>query len=170
MITSILKDEAARAHEFWSIHTLSMWDQLLPNGTPPEVAAKTGTTDKCVDNWTIGYTPDVVVGTWAGNADNSPMVNSIGITGAAPIWHSIIEYVSGYCDTGADQIPCPHLDFNFPDHVFPPAPEGVIKAPVNTVNGLAGAGYPSWMLQGEEPQQSGLVPGNTGGNGGNPTH
>jgi membrane peptidoglycan carboxypeptidase len=157
MITSILKDESARYPEFLNDHVLSMWDQTLPDGTHPEVAAKTGTTDNFTDNWVMGYTPDVVVGVWAGNADNSPMVNSIGITGAAPIWHSIIEYASGYCNTTTDDIPCPSLDFHFSDHTFPPAPQGVVQASVNTVNGLAGAGYMSWMLDGEQPQQSGFT-------------
>ncbi len=61
-----------------------------------EVAAKTGTTDNFIDNWTIGYTPDIVVGVWTGNANYTAFGRSvIGITGAAPIWHSIIERVSG---------------------------------------------------------------------------
>jgi membrane carboxypeptidase/penicillin-binding protein PbpC len=172
MITSILKDESARAPEFGNDHVLSMWDQTLPDGTHPEVATKTGTTDNFTDNWAIGYTPDVVVGVWTGNADNSPMVNSIGITGAAPIWHSIIEYVSGYCNTATDQIPCPKLDFNFSDRAFPAANQvgHVVQASVNTVNGLAGSGYMSWMLEGEQPQQSGLITKSGNGNGnGTPT-
>jgi membrane peptidoglycan carboxypeptidase len=178
MITSILKDESARYPEFENDHVLSMWDQTaLPNGKPlppnlphPEVAAKTGTTDNFTDNWTLGYTPDVVAGVWTGNADNSPMINSIGITGAAPIWHSIIEYVSGYCNVDTDNIPCPHHDFDFADKdpAFPPPPQGVVQSYVNTVNGLAGSGYYSWMLQGEQPQQSGLTT-NNGNNNGTPT-
>ena len=163
MITSILKDESARYPEFLNDHVLSMWDQTLPDGTHPEVATKTGTTDNFTDNWAMGYTPDVVVGVWTGNADNSPMVNSIGITGAAPIWHSIIEYVSGYCNTATDNISCPPLDFHFPDHTFPPAPQGVVQAAVNTANGLAGSGYMSWMLDGEQPQQSGFTTENGNG-------
>jgi membrane peptidoglycan carboxypeptidase len=178
MITSILKDESARYPEFQNDHVLSMWDQTtqpngqaLPGGIPhPEVATKTGTTDNFTDNWTLGYTPDVVVGVWTGNADNSPMVNSIGITGAAPIWHSIIEYVSGYCNTATDQIPCPPLDLHFSDRAFPPPPQGVVQSSVNTVNGLAGSGYLSWMLDGEQPQQSGLTARSGNGNGnGTPT-
>jgi membrane peptidoglycan carboxypeptidase len=165
MITSILKDESARFPEFENDHVLSMWDQWLSDGTHPEVAAKTGTTDNFTDNWTFGYTPDVVVGVWTGNADNSPMVNSIGITGAAPIWHSIIEYVSGFCNTATDNIPCPKLDFKFSDRTFPPPPQGVVQSSVNTANGLAGSGYLSWMLQGEQPQQSGLIANNGNGNG-----
>ena len=54
-------------------------------------AAKTGTTESFTDNWTVGYTPQIVTGVWAGNADRSPMQNVIGITGAAPIWHQYME-------------------------------------------------------------------------------
>lgn len=54
-------------------------------------AAKTGTTNSFTDNWTEGYTPQIVTGVWAGNADRSPMVNVIGVTGAAPIWHDYME-------------------------------------------------------------------------------
>ena len=42
----------------------------------------------------MGYTPYLTVGTWAGNSDNSVMKGAIGITGAAPIWHDIMEYAS----------------------------------------------------------------------------
>lgn len=56
-----------------------------------EVAVKTGTTDDKRDNWTIGWTPNVLVATWVGNNDNSPMGNvASGVTGAAPIWRRII--------------------------------------------------------------------------------
>jgi membrane peptidoglycan carboxypeptidase len=54
-------------------------------------AAKTGTTNDWTDNWTLGYTPQLVTGVWVGNADRSPMINVIGITGAAPIWHTYME-------------------------------------------------------------------------------
>ncbi len=58
-----------------------------------QVAAKTGTTSNYVDVWTIGYTPFVVVGVWAGNNDNSPINKKSGIGLAAPIWRKIIEKV-----------------------------------------------------------------------------
>ncbi|MGH2448630.1 MAG: transglycosylase domain-containing protein [Chloroflexota bacterium] len=54
-------------------------------------AAKTGTTNDWTDNWTVGYVPQLVTGVWTGNADRSPMVNVIGVTGAAPIWHNYME-------------------------------------------------------------------------------
>jgi membrane carboxypeptidase/penicillin-binding protein PbpC len=56
-------------------------------------AVKTGTTTDWRDNWTVGYAPSLVVGVWAGNADNSPMRHVSGVTGAAPIWHDFMEEV-----------------------------------------------------------------------------
>jgi membrane peptidoglycan carboxypeptidase len=58
-------------------------------------AAKTGTTNDWTDNWTVGYTPQIVTGVWTGNADHTPMVNVIGITGAAPIWQQYMEGAFG---------------------------------------------------------------------------
>ena len=50
-------------------------------------AVKTGTSQNFDDNWTVGYTSDFAVGVWAGNDDNSPMINVTGVDGAGPIWH-----------------------------------------------------------------------------------
>ena len=47
-------------------------------------SVKTGTTDDVKDNWTVGYTRNVAVGVWVGNNNGDPMVNSSGLTGAAP--------------------------------------------------------------------------------------
>lgn len=58
------------------------------------VAVKTGTTDDKRDNWTVGYTPSVVVGVWVGNNDNSVMDPKLasGVTGAAPIWNRVMRF------------------------------------------------------------------------------
>ncbi|MEK9185044.1 MAG: hypothetical protein AAB866_02675, partial [Patescibacteria group bacterium] len=49
------------------------------------------TTDDKRDNWAIGWTPSILVATWVGNNDNSPMGNvASGVTGATPIWRRII--------------------------------------------------------------------------------
>ena len=56
------------------------------------VAAKTGTTNEFRDGWTIGYTPSLAVGVWAGNNDNSPMVTGAdGVNVAAPIWRTFLD-------------------------------------------------------------------------------
>lgn len=82
LITSILSDDAARIPAFGE-------DSVLQLDRP--AAAKTGTTTDFRDNWTIGYTPDLAVGVWAGNANNAPMYRVTGITGAGPIWHDFME-------------------------------------------------------------------------------
>lgn len=82
LVTDILADNAARIPAFGESSPLVL--------TRP-AAAKTGTTTDWRDNWTVGYTPDLVVGVWVGNSDNSPMGNVSGIQGAAPIWHELME-------------------------------------------------------------------------------
>lgn len=160
LISSILSDNPARAIEFSGDPVLTMqdWDSR-------DVAAKTGTTDNFQDNWTLGYTPDVVVGVWSGNANGDFLKNVVGITGAAPIWHDVIEYASGRCfpkTFAGDWSSCGDLKFA-PDQFIPPP--GVIQQAVNTINGLAGSGHIDWMLDGEQPQQSGLTSTSTNGNG-----
>jgi len=155
LMSTILSDNPARAIEFAGDPVLTMqdWDNR-------PVAAKTGTTENFQDNWTLGYTPDLVVGVWSGNANGDYLRNVVGITGAAPIWHDVIEYASGRCIAGCG-------DLKFPADQFVPPP-GVIQQSVNTVNGLAGSGYLSWMLESDKPQQSGIIT-NTGNGNGTPT-
>lgn len=83
LITSILSDAKARAPMFG---TNSILNLSFP------AAVKTGTTNDYRDNWTIGYTPDLAVGVWVGNADYTPMINTSGVSGAAPIWAKFMEY------------------------------------------------------------------------------
>jgi penicillin-binding protein 1C len=54
------------------------------------VAVKTGTSQGYHDNWTIGFTRAVTVGVWVGNFDRTPLVDSSGVTGAAPIFHAVM--------------------------------------------------------------------------------
>jgi membrane peptidoglycan carboxypeptidase len=82
LISSILSDNQARTPAFGANSVLKM---------PFEAAVKTGTTNDFRDNWTLGFTPDLAVGVWVGNADNSPMIDSTGLTGAAPIWSQFMQ-------------------------------------------------------------------------------
>jgi membrane peptidoglycan carboxypeptidase len=77
LISDILADSQTRSWMFGNNSVLNL---------PFKAAVKTGTTNDFKDNWTIGYTPDLVVGVWIGNADYSSMVNTTGVSGAAPIW------------------------------------------------------------------------------------
>ncbi|MCB9146761.1 MAG: penicillin-binding protein [Anaerolineales bacterium] len=87
LISSILSDNEARNFTFGRNSALNLSFQ---------VAAKTGTTNDIRDNWTMGYTPDLVTGVWVGNADYTPMINSSGLSGAAPVWSQFMEYAVPY--------------------------------------------------------------------------
>jgi len=79
-ISNILSDAEAR------VPAISLGSRLELKGRP--VAAKTGTTQEARDGWTVGYTPQLSVGVWTGNNDNTPMVGTAaGYYTAAPIWH-----------------------------------------------------------------------------------
>ena len=92
LMSSILSDNDARAPMFGHNSLLNL---------PFQVAAKTGTTNDFRDNWTLGYTPDLVTGVWVGNADYTPMVNTTGLTGAAPIWSSFMQFAVPYVTNNA---------------------------------------------------------------------
>ncbi|OGC84451.1 hypothetical protein A3F55_00585 [Candidatus Adlerbacteria bacterium RIFCSPHIGHO2_12_FULL_53_18] len=57
-----------------------------------DVAIKTGTTNDYRDAWTIGYTPNLVVGTWAGNNDNTSMEKRVSGFIVGPIWSEFMKY------------------------------------------------------------------------------
>ena len=60
------------------------------------VAAKTGTTNEFRDGWTMGYTPSLAVGVWAGNNNNASMkIGADGINVAAPIWRKFMDFALG---------------------------------------------------------------------------
>ncbi len=82
LMASILSDNEARAPMFGRNSMLSL---------PFPAAAKTGTTNDFRDNWTMGFTPDLAVGVWVGNADYTPMQNTTGLSGAAPIWSQFMQ-------------------------------------------------------------------------------
>jgi membrane peptidoglycan carboxypeptidase len=84
LITSILSDLEARRPAFGTAaELLSLPDR--------PAAAKTGTTNDNRDGWTLGYTPDLAVGVWVGNADYTAMQDVAGSVGAAPIWHNVMQ-------------------------------------------------------------------------------
>lgn len=82
LISDILADNAARAPAFGESSVLKL---------SRPAAVKTGTTTDFRDNWTVGYTPQIVAGVWVGNADGQPMQRISGVTGAGPIWHDFME-------------------------------------------------------------------------------
>lgn len=92
IITDILDDDEARVPAMGRNSALEL---------PFPAAAKTGTTNDFRDNWTIGYTPGVVVGVWMGNSRGEPMIDSSGLRGAAPVWQQVMETI--HADEGMMQ-------------------------------------------------------------------
>jgi len=93
MMTNVLSDNTSRIPEFFDCNVLQLYSNSQSDcwngnrGVVRPAAAKTGTTNDFRDNWTVGYTTDFVMGVWAGNDDNTPMIDVTGVQGAAPIWH-----------------------------------------------------------------------------------
>ncbi|RME78642.1 MAG: PBP1A family penicillin-binding protein, partial [Chloroflexi bacterium] len=131
LITDILSDNYARRSTF---------GENSPLRLSRPAAAKTGTTQDWRDNWTVGYTPDVVVGVWVGNADNEPMRHVTGVTGAAPIWHDVME----------------ELHKGRPVRTFS-RPDGIVEQTVCADNGLLPASPDE-----SEPVRKTLAPGSIG--------
>jgi penicillin-binding protein 1A len=119
MITNVLSDNESRTFEFGKCSALYLYSNTQSQcyaGNPGPIrpaAAKTGTSTDFRDNWTVGYTSDYVVGVWAGNNDNTPMVNVTGVDGAGPIWHDTMLML----EQGRPIVP------------FPAAQPGVVKKP-----------------------------------------
>ena len=90
-LTNIMSDNKARTFIFGDKTPL-----VLDDGTPAKnnrpAAAKTGTTQNWHDAWTIGFTPSLAAGVWAGNNDGTLLYpGSDGVFAAAPIWHDFME-------------------------------------------------------------------------------
>jgi len=87
LVTQILSSSELRAPIFGSSLPLTVY-----NGY--DVALKTGTSGDHRDAWVVGYTPFLVVGAWAGNNDNTPMIRQgSSILAAVPIWNLFLRDV-----------------------------------------------------------------------------
>jgi len=84
LISDILSDREARSATFGLENPLStrFW-----------TAVKTGTSKDMRDNWCIGYSSKYTVGVWTGNFSGEPMWNVSGVTGAAPIWTEMMDFL-----------------------------------------------------------------------------
>lgn len=118
LTNSILSDNDARTPMFGVDSVLNL---------PFMVAVKTGTTNDYRDNWTLGYTPDIAIGVWVGNADYTPMESMTGVTGAAPIWAQAIK------------VAIQELTGNNPSSFFPPS--GIVE---KVICGVSGAEPSEW--------------------------
>ena len=82
-VTDILSDNDSRAPAY------GLRSPLYFDGF--QVAAKTGTTNNSRDAWIVGYTPNIVVGSWVGNNDNTPMVKKTAGFIVAPMWNEFMS-------------------------------------------------------------------------------
>ncbi|MGB8984098.1 MAG: penicillin-binding protein 1C [Anaerolineales bacterium] len=133
LISDILSDDAARAAGFGPDSTLKL---------DRPAAVKTGTTTNFHDNWTIGYTPELVVGVWVGNSGHEAMHNVTGLTGAAPIWNEVMR----------------GLLQGRPDRPFE-RPDGLTQVEVCALSGLLPTSAcphtrTEWFIAGTEPMQT----------------
>lgn len=104
-ISHILSDNAARAPVYGANSLLFFNDK--------QVAAKTGTTNSFRDVWIIGYTPNMVVGTWSGNNDNTPIASEFAGSVLAPMWRStMVEALNTVPDIN---FPLPNEDVSVTD-------------------------------------------------------
>ena len=84
LISDILSDPEAREAAFGRYGPLEL---------PFPTAVKTGTSKDYRDNWAVGYTPRHTVAVWVGNFDGSPMQKVSGVSGAGPLFKSIMTLV-----------------------------------------------------------------------------
>ena len=84
IVDDILADRSARSTTFGlgNILETRYWSGV-----------KTGTSKDMRDNWCVGFSEHYTVGVWIGNDSGQPMWDVSGVTGAAPIWHSVMDYL-----------------------------------------------------------------------------
>ncbi len=125
IVSDILSDREARSLTFGYENPLAtrFW-----------AAAKTGTSKDMRDNWCLGYSRDYTVGVWIGNFSGSSMWNVSGVSGAAPLWHEIMNYLHRSTPSRPPEVP---------GGVAVAAPTG----------GRDGTGREEWFIKGTEPQQ-----------------
>lgn len=123
IISDILSDRESRSNTFGLENPLStrFWS-----------AVKTGTSKDMRDNWCIGYSSEYTVGVWVGNFSGEPMWNVTGITGAAPIWTEIMDW----------------LQRNQINHPIKP-PSGLIAKQIEFPQ--LGLSRKEWFIKGTEP-------------------
>ncbi|MBU1130913.1 PBP1A family penicillin-binding protein [Patescibacteria group bacterium] len=143
MVTNILSDNEARAFIFGASNYLTIGDR--------PVAAKTGTTNDYRDAWTLGYTPQVAVGVWVGNNDNSEMKRgAAGGTVAAPIWNKFIK--EAVADLPAESFKSPSYDI--PDKPMLGGNASGVKVKIDKMSGLLATEYtPQHLVEEKTFQQ-----------------
>ncbi|GAB3625666.1 penicillin-binding protein 1C [Pandoraea terrae] len=130
IVADMLADRHARTRTFGldSPLTTRFWS-----------AVKTGTSKDMRDNWAIGFSRRYTVGVWVGNADGAPMWDVSGVTGAAPIWHRIMEVLHRHTQSPA-----------------PVAPSGVVRQAIH-YSGDVEPAREEWFLDGTAQSEFALA-------------
>ena len=134
LVGDILADRAARAGSFG----LESW-----LATPYWSAAKTGTSKDMRDNWCAGYSRRFTVAVWVGNASGEAMHDVSGISGAAPVWREVMDWLQRGDATGRGRM----------DSLAPTPPAGVIARTVRFEPVAGSRAEPlrrEWFLAGTE--------------------
>ena len=84
IVSDILADREARSSTFGLENSLA---------TKYWSAVKTGTSKDMRDNWCVGYSSRYTVGVWVGNYSGESMWNVSGVSGAAPVWYELMNYL-----------------------------------------------------------------------------
>ena len=119
IVSDILADRASRSATFGLENSLATryWS-----------AVKTGTSKDMRDNWCVGYTRRFTVGVWVGNTSGMPMRDVSGVTGAAPVWLDVMNYL--HDRFGSDAVARPaqivSSEVRFPNSLEPPRREWFI--------------------------------------------
>ncbi len=130
IVANILADRGARAMTFGLENPLA---------TRVWTAAKTGTSKDMRDNWCIGFSNRYTVGVWVGNFDGEPMRDVSGVSGAAPVWRDLMDYL--------------HMGSGSPS---PRAPHGIVAQETHFTPPIESARI-EWYLAGTETDEMRLV-------------
>jgi penicillin-binding protein 1C len=131
IVGDILSDRAARSVTF------GLKNELATNFWS---AVKTGTSKDMRDNWCLGYSDRYTVGVWVGNFNGQSMWDVSGVSGAAPVWRDVMDY----------------LHHGQPSRA-PAAPPGVVRKQVAWQPALESP-RAEWFLAGTETALVALLP------------
>ncbi|MBV9131496.1 MAG: hypothetical protein JO318_02295, partial [Chloroflexi bacterium] len=107
MITNVLSDPNAKLFTYGPNTPLMLHQNDDPKAPLWPAASKTGTTDNYRDTWTDGYTPDLAIVVWVGNADGHPMHQTLSTLTAAKVWPASMKMSFDYWHLQPQDFPRP---------------------------------------------------------------
>jgi penicillin-binding protein 1C len=150
IVADILADNGARVPTFGLDNALATryWS-----------AVKTGTSKDMRDNWCVGFSARYTVGVWVGNASGAPMHAVSGVSGAAPVWRTVMdalqrsdvaaEHPGRLLRAGVGVGPRPRDARAAPAGGAPTPPDGVVAQPI-AFDGQLEAPRTEWFIAGTE--------------------